>query len=380
MRKILVVIETYLQALAMCPLVDELKKRKIQTVLCVLDQNRYMVSEVLDTFALKPDYVLDAVGEEQSLLDTTIDILCGMRGILEKEHPDMALVHGGTALSLSTTLACYYMQIPVGHVDAGWRTYDVSAPYPQELNHQVISLIAAYHFSETEQARYNLVTEGKDPSYIYICGNPLVDVLSAMVMTDYRHEYLDWVGDHRLIIITAQSSQAVIKTARLLCNSYSEIKVICMFPSDSDVWKTAHEMLNEDDKIRIIEPLKLMEFHNLLEHADVIVTDLYGVGEEAVLLDKAVVAIRGIADKTAEGNLPQTKYIADDSGEIFESVRELLENSCELNDVESNKYVSGKNTASKRIAGILEEELLKPDFGRNDRHLISRPVTFPAFY
>lgn len=204
MKKVMLVFGTRPEAIKMCPLVNELKGRSnIQTVVCVTGQHRQMLDQVLEVFNVKPDYDLSIMKDKQTLFDVTISILEKIKDVLTEEKPDVVLVHGDTSTTFVTALACFYLQIPVGHVEAGLRTYNIYSPYPEEFNRQAVSIISKYNFAPTEQSKQNLLKEGKDAASIYVTGNTAIDVLKTTVRANYTHPELEWAKGSRLILITA---------------------------------------------------------------------------------------------------------------------------------------------------------------------------------
>lgn len=211
------------EAIKMCPLVNELKKRKgLQTVVCVTGQHRQMLDQVLETFHVVPDYDLSIMKEKQTLFDITANILLKIRSVLEQERPDIVLVHGDTSTTFVTALACFYLQIPVGHVEAGLRTYDIYSPYPEEFNRQAVSIISKYNFAPTQLAAQNLIKEGKNPESIYITGNTVIDAMKHTVTEDYTHPELQWVGNDKLIFIMAHRRENLGQPMHIICSEPSE--------------------------------------------------------------------------------------------------------------------------------------------------------------
>ena len=223
MKKRMLVFGTRPEAIKMCPLVNELKKRKgLQTVVCVTGQHRQMLDQVLETFHVVPDYDLSIMKEKQTLFDITANILLKIRSVLEQERPDIVLVHGDTSTTFVTALACFYLQIPVGHVEAGLRTYDIYSPYPEEFNRQAVSIISKYNFAPTQLAAQNLIKEGKNPESIYITGNTVIDAMKHTVTEDYTHPELQWVGNDKLIFITAHRRENLGQPMHIICSEPSE--------------------------------------------------------------------------------------------------------------------------------------------------------------
>ena len=285
MKKILLVFGTRPEAIKMCPLVNELKTRKdMRTVVCVTGQHRQMLDQVLETFNVVPDHDLSIMKERQTLFDVTTNILNRIKVVLETEKPDVVLVHGDTSTTFVTALACFYLQIPVGHVEAGLRTYNVYSPYPEEFNRQAVSIISSYNFAPTEMSRLNLINEGRKPETIYVTGNTAIDALKTTVCQDYSHEQLEWAKGSRLIMITAhrrenlgEPMKNMFRAIRKVCEEHSDVKAIYPIHMNPIVRETANEILGGDDRIRIIEPLDVIDFHNFLANSYLILTDSGGI-------------------------------------------------------------------------------------------------------
>lgn len=300
MKKIMLVFGTRPEAVKMCPLIKELKRRKsVQTIVCVTGQHREMLKQVLDVFDVVPDYDLSIMKDKQTLFDISVRILSGMDTLLDEVNPDVVLVHGDTTTTFATALACFYKKIPIGHVEAGLRTYDIYSPYPEEFNRQVVGLIAKYHFAPTEQSKTNLISEGKDPSTVFVTGNTVIDALRTTVREGYSHPELEWVADSRLIIITAHRRESLGEpmrnmfsaVKRIVCE-YPDVKVIYPVHMNPNVRAIANEILNDSDRIRLIEPLGVVDFHNFLARSYLILTDSGGIQEEAPSLGKPVLVMR----------------------------------------------------------------------------------------
>ncbi len=362
MKKIMLVFGTRPEAIKMCPLVNELKSRdRIQIIVCVTGQHRQMLDQVLDTFRVVPDYDLSIMKERQTLFDVTTNILNRIREVLEKEFPDVVLVHGDTSTTFVTALACFYLQIPVGHVEAGLRTYNIYSPYPEEFNRQAVSIISAYNFAPTELARQNLIKEGKNPSSIYVTGNTAIDALKTTVRADYRHGQLDWAEGSRLIMITAHRREnlgapmkRMFRAIRRVCDEHPDVKAIYPIHMNPVVREAATEILGGDERIRIIEPLDVLDFHNFLAHSYMILTDSGGIQEEAPSLGKPVLVMRDTTERPEGIEAGTLKLVGTDEETIYKAFKQLLEDPDEyarMNEA-SNPY--GDGFASKRIADILE--------------------------
>jgi len=362
MKKIMLVFGTRPEAIKMCPLVNELKSRKnLDTVVCVTGQHRQMLDQVLDAFGVTPDYDLSIMKDKQTLFDVTINILDRIRSVLEQEKPDVVLVHGDTSTTFVTALACFYMNVPVGHVEAGLRTYNIYSPYPEEFNRQAVGIVAKYHFSPTELSQNNLLKEGKNPDDIYITGNTAIDALKTTVRDDYTHPELEWAKDSRLIMITAHRRENLgepmhnmFRAIRRVMDEHPDVKAIYPIHMNPVVREAANAELSGCDRIRIIEPLEVLDFHNFLAHSYMILTDSGGIQEEAPSLGKPVLVMRDTTERPEGIAAGTLKLVGTDEEVIYSSFKELLENkeSYEKMSHASNPY--GDGFACKRIADILE--------------------------
>lgn len=365
MKKVMLVFGTRPEAIKMCPLVNELKKRKnLQTVVCVTGQHRQMLDMVLDTFHVKPDYDLSIMKEKQTLFDVTTNILQKIREVLEDERPDVVLVHGDTSTTFVTALACFYLQIPVGHVEAGLRTYDIYSPYPEEFNRQAVSIISQYNFAPTELSRQNLLREGKKAETIYVTGNTAIDALKTTVREDYTHPELEWARGSRLILITAhrrenlgEPMQHMFKAIRRVMDEHPDVKAIYPIHMNPVVRETADAFLGGDDRIHIIEPLDVLDFHNFLARSFLILTDSGGIQEEAPSLGKPVLVMRNTTERPEGLNAGTLKLVGTEEHTIYQEFSRLLSDgeAYEAMAHASNPY--GDGNACKRIADILENDL-----------------------
>lgn len=361
MQTVMLVFGTRPEAIKMCPLVNELKERDgIRTVVCVTGQHRQMLDQVLEVFRVVPDYDLSIMKDRQTLFDVTTNILDKIRIVLEEVKPDVVLVHGDTSTTFVTALACFYMHILVGHVEAGLRTYNIDSPYPEEFNRQAVSIIAAYNFAPTMLSRNNLIREGKRPETIYVTGNTAIDALKTTVRADYRNEYLDWASDSRLILITAhrrenlgEPMQHMFRAIRRVMEEHSDIKAIYPIHMNPAVREKARQELSGCDRIRIIEPLDVLDFHNFLSRSYLILTDSGGIQEEAPSLGKPVLVMRDTTERPEGIEAGTLKLVGTDEQKIYQNFSELLSNkeSYEKMSRASNPY--GDGFTSKRIADIL---------------------------
>lgn len=363
-KKILLVFGTRPEAIKMCPLVKELKTRdKLDTVVCVTGQHREMLDQVLDAFNVFPDYDLSIMKGNQTLFDVTNNILNKMKDVLEEVKPDVVLVHGDTSTTFVTALACFYLQIPVGHVEAGLRTYNIYSPYPEEFNRQAVSIIAKYNFAPTEMAKQNLINEGKDPANIYVTGNTAIDALRTTVRSDYSHEELEWASDSRLIMITAhrrenlgEPMRNMFRAIKRIVDEYSNIKVIYPIHMNPVVRGVANEILTNCERIRIIEPLEVLDFHNFLSRSYLVLTDSGGIQEEAPSLGKPVLVMRDTTERPEGIAAGTLKLVGTDEEVIYNMFKLLLEDKVEYEKMSRASNPYGDGHASKRIADILEYE------------------------
>ena len=362
MKKIMVVFGTRPEAIKMCPLVIELKTReKLNTIVCVTGQHREMLDQVLTAFNVVPDYDLSIMKKRQTLFDVTISILEKMKTVLEEIKPDVVLVHGDTSTTFVTALACFYLQIPVGHVEAGLRTYNIFSPYPEEFNRQAVDIVSDFNFTPTEISKKNLLKEGKKPETIYVTGNTAIDALRTTVRNDYNHEHLKWVGDSRLIMITAhrrenlgEPMRNMFRAIKRIIDETDDIKAIYPIHMNPVVREVTQEILGDLDRVRIIEPLEVVDFHNFLSRSYLILTDSGGIQEEAPSLGKPVLVMRDTTERP-EGVVAGTlKIVGTDEEVIYKTFKQLLEDQNEYDKMckASNPY--GDGFASKRIADVLE--------------------------
>lgn len=347
----------------MCPLVNELKQRKnIKTVVCVTGQHRQMLDMVLDTFGVVPDYDLSIMKEKQTLFDITANILLNIKDVLEEVKPDVVLVHGDTSTTFVTSLACFYMQIPVGHVEAGLRTYNIYSPYPEEFNRQAVGIISKYNFAPTGLSAENLIKEGKDKNSIYITGNTAIDALKTTVRDDYEHPELEWAEGSRLIVITAHRREnlgepmhQMFRAIRRILDENPDVKAIYPIHMNPTVRQAAQEELGDCDRIHIIEPLDVLDFHNFLARCYMILTDSGGVQEEAPSLGKPVLVMRDTTERPEGVKAGTLKLVGTNEETIYENFKELLLNKETYDKMSKASNPYGDGFACKRIADILEE-------------------------
>lgn len=361
-KKIMLVFGTRPEAIKMCPLVNELKKRKnIEKIVCVTGQHRQMLDQVLEAFSVVPDYDLSIMKDKQTLFDVTVNILERIKTVLEEAKPDVVLVHGDTSTTFVTALACFYLQIPVGHVEAGLRTYNIYSPYPEEFNRQAVSIISQYNFAPTELSKQNLLKEGKDPDSIYVTGNTAIDALKTTVRADYTHPELDWAKDSRLIMITAhrrenlgEPMRHMFKAIRRVMDEHPDVKAIYPIHMNPVVREIAQEYLGDDDRIHIIEPLDVLDFHNFLSRSYLILTDSGGIQEEAPSLGKPVLVMRDTTERPEGIAAGTLKLVGTEEETIYKEFSRLLSDKAEYDAMSKASNPYGDGHACERIADILE--------------------------
>ncbi len=368
MKKIMLVFGTRPEAIKMCPLVNELKTRKnIEIIVTVTGQHKQMLNQVLKTFNVIPNYNLSIMKDQQTLFDITTNILDGIKKILQKEKPDIVLVHGDTSTTFVTALACFYLQIPVGHVEAGLRTYDIYSPYPEEFNRQAVSIIAKYNFAPTKLAADNLIKEGKNPANIYITGNTVIDAMQHTVKDNYTHPELEWVGDDKLIFITAhrrenlgQPMHNMFRAIRKVLDEHPDCKAIYPIHMNPVVRQAASEELGECNRIHIIEPIEVFDCHNFESRCFLCLTDSGGIQEEVPSYGKPVLVMRDTTERP-EGVMAGTlKLVGTDEETIYNNFKLLLESNEEYQKMANACNPYGDGNACKRIADVLEFGVYDP--------------------
>ena len=362
MKTVMLVFGTRPEAIKMCPLVNELKSREtIKTVVCVTGQHRQMLDQVLKAFNVIPDYDLSVMKANQTLFDITTSILNNIRSVLEEAKPDIVLVHGDTSTTFVTALACFYLHIPVGHVEAGLRTYNIYSPYPEEFNRQAVSIISKFNFAPTEASKSNLLREGKAGDTIYVTGNTAIDALKTTVHADYRHPELDWSADSRMIFITAHRREnlgapmrQMFRAIRRVMEEHTDVKAIYPIHMNPVVRQAADEELAGIDRIHIIEPLDVLDFHNFLAHSYLVLTDSGGIQEEAPSLGKPVLVMRDTTERPEGIAAGTLKLVGTDEDTIYQNFKLLLENNEIYKNLSRASNPYGDGFACRRIADILE--------------------------
>ena len=362
MKKILIVFGTRPEAIKMCPLVNELKKRRsLETVVCVTGQHREMLRQVLEAFQVVPDYDLSVMKERQTLFDITISILERIRAVLEEEKPDVVLVHGDTSTTFAAALACYYLQIPVGHVEAGLRTYDIHSPYPEEFNREAVGIISEYNFAPTALSRENLLREGKRESSVFVTGNTAIDALQTTVRTDYTHPELEWAAGSRLIFITAHRREnlgepmhRMFRAIRRVMEEHPDVKALYPIHMNPAVRAAAAEELGGFDRLHLCEPVDVFDCHNIMARSYLILTDSGGIQEEAPSLGKPVLVMRDTTERPEGIAAGTLKLVGTDEETICREFTRLLDDPAAYEAMAGAVNPYGDGRTSVRIADILE--------------------------
>ncbi len=365
MKTVVLVFGTRPEAIKMCPLVKELKRRtSFKTVVCVTGQHKEMLKQVLDVFEVVPDYDLSIMKANQTLFDITTNILAGIKPVLTNEKPDIVLVHGDTTTTFATALACYYLQIKIGHVEAGLRTYNIHSPYPEEFNRQAVSIISEFNFAPTRTSAQNLLSEGRDSQSIYVTGNTAIDALKTTVKENYDHPELEWVGNSRLLLLTAHRRENLgnpmrnmFKAIRRIVDENNDVKVIYPIHMNPIVREIANEILGDDNRIHIIEPLDVLDFHNFMNKSYLVLTDSGGIQEEAPSLGKPVLVMRDTTERPEGVEAGTLKLVGTNENTIYEAIDVLLNDETEYERMSHASNPYGDGTASVKIADILETEL-----------------------
>ncbi len=366
MKKIMVVFGTRPEAIKMCPLVKRLKEEnEFQIVVCVTGQHKEMLEQVLELFGVIPDYDLDIMEQDQTLSSVTMKIMSGIDIVLEAECPDLVLVHGDTTTAFTTALVTFYRQIPLGHVEAGLRTYDIKAPYPEEFNRQAVGILADYNFAPTQSAKENLIREGKNADSIFVTGNTIIEALQITVSPQYRHEILEWANDTRLVLLTAHrrenlgdSLQGIFKGIRQVIDEVEDAVVVYPVHKNPEVRRTAYEVLGGHERIRLIEPLGVFDFHNIMRRSYMILTDSGGIQEEAVALGKPVLVLRNTTERLEGVGTGTLKLVGTSQEDVKREFAQSL--------LDKNKYMQmcnasdlyGDGMACEKIVCILKQHIL----------------------
>lgn len=361
-KRILLIFGTRPEAIKMCPLVNELKAhpKDFETILCVTGQHREMLDQVLEAFKVTPEYDLSIMKPGQTLFDITSDILLKIKSVLEKEKPDVVLVHGDTTTSFAAALAAFYLQIPLGHVEAGLRTHNMYSPWPEEFNRQAVDLICEYYFAPTQKSKQNLLSEGKSEDKIYVTGNTSIDALKTTVRSDYTHSELEWASDSRFILITAHRRENLgkpmrnmFRAIRRVMEEHPDTKAIYPIHMNPTVREAAHAELDGFDRLHIIDPLEVVDFHNFMARSYLILTDSGGIQEEAPSLGKPVLVMRDTTERPEGVEAGTLKLVGTDEEIIYREFSRLLSDTKEYESMSRASNPYGDGHASRRITEAL---------------------------
>lgn len=365
MKKIMLVFGTRPEAIKMCPLVNEFKKRNdVETVVCVTGQHRQMLNQVLETFNVVPDYDLSIMKDNQTLFDVTTNILNKIKNVLEEVNPDVVLVHGDTSTTFVTSLACFYLQIPVGHVEAGLRTYDIYSPFPEEFNRQAVGIISKFNFTPTEISKQNLLNEGKNEDTIFVTGNTAIDALKTTVRDSYTHPELEWAKGSKLIMLTAHRRENLgepmhhmFRAIKRIVNEHDDVKVIYPIHMNPIVRNAANEELGGCARVHIIDPLEVLDFHNFLARSYLILTDSGGIQEEAPSLGKPVLVMRDTTERPEGIKAGTLKLVGTNEETIYNNFKILLEDKNEYEKMSKASNPYGDGNACTRIIDALMKSI-----------------------
>lgn len=359
--KVMTIFGTRPETIKMAPLVKELQSRpEIQTVVCVTAQHRQMLDQVLSAFHIVPDYDLDIMKQGQTLSDITVRVLHGLEGVIQEAQPDMVLVHGDTTTTFAGALAAYYQQVAIGHVEAGLRTWNKYSPYPEEMNRQMVGNLADLHFAPTEGSRQNLLQEGKDDGTIVVTGNTAIDALKTTVQADYESELLDWAQGSRLIVLTAHRRENLgepmhhmFRAIRRIIDRHGDIKVVYPVHLNPLVRSAAQEVFGDCDRVRLIPPQEVIDFHNLLSRSYLILTDSGGIQEEAPSLGKPVIVLRDTTERPEGIEAGTLKLAGTDEQTIYDMIEELLTDEAEYHRMSHAANPYGDGLASQHIVDAI---------------------------
>ncbi len=365
--KVMTVFGTRPEAIKMAPLVKELKSRKeIECIVCVTAQHRQMLDQVLEVFDIKPDYDLNIMSQGQTLSDITSKALKGLEQVIQEVKPNIVLVHGDTTTTFAGALAAYYNQVDIGHVEAGLRTWNKYSPYPEEMNRQMVGVMADIHFAPTQNSKNNLLKEGKNPKSIYVTGNTAIDALSTTIKEDYAHPAFKWLGNDKLILITAhrrenlgEPMRHMFKAIKKIVDEFQGIKAIYPVHLNPKVREIADEILGNNEKIKLIEPLEVIDFHNFMNKAYLILTDSGGIQEEAPGLGKPVLVLRDTTERPEGIEAGTLKLAGTDEETIYKLTKELLSNKETYEKMSKAVNPYGDGTASKKITDAIIEKYIK---------------------
>ena len=361
MIKVMSVFGTRPEAIKMAPLVKELEKRKeIESIVCVTAQHREMLDQVLETFDITPDYDLNIMKKSQTLSEITSRVLKGLEEVIVESKPDIVLVHGDTTTTFAGALAAFYNQVSIGHVEAGLRTYDKYSPFPEEMNRQMVDCMTDLFFAPTELSKQNLLNQNIDNDKIFVTGNTVIDAMKTTVTKEYNNEIFDWIGDDRLILLTAhrrenlgEPMRHIFKAIRRIVDEFDDVKVVYPIHLNPKVREVANEIFDGCDKVKLIEPLEVFDFHNFQNKSYIILSDSGGIQEEAPSLGKPVLVLRNTTERPEGIEAGTLKLVGTDEENIYNETKKLLIDNDEYNKMSKANNPYGDGHASERIADII---------------------------
>lgn len=361
MIKVMTIFGTRPEAIKMAPLVKELENRKeIESIVCVTAQHREMLDQVLNIFDIKPDYDLNIMKQGQTLSEITSRVLLGLEDVIKKEKPNIILVHGDTTTTFAGALAAFYNQIDIGHVEAGLRTWNKYSPFPEEMNRQMVDRLTDMFFAPTDVSKNNLLNEGIDENKIYVTGNTAIDAMKTTVKDEYDNDVFDWIGKDRMILLTAhrrenlgEPMRRIFKAIKKIVDEYDDIKVVYPIHLNPKVREVAYEVFEDMDRIKLIEPLEVIDFHNFINKSYIILTDSGGIQEEAPSLGKPVLVLRDTTERPEGITAGTLKLVGTDEDVIYNETKKLLEDEEEYLKMSKASNPYGDGTASKQIVDAI---------------------------
>lgn len=361
MVKVMTIFGTRPEAIKMAPLVKELEKRKgIESIVCVTAQHREMLDQVLKVFDIKPDYDLNIMKHGQTLSDITSKVLLGLEKIMIDEKPDIVLVHGDTTTTFAGALAAFYNHIPIGHVESGLRTWNKYSPFPEEMNRQMVDCVTDMYFAPTDVSKQNLLLQNIDESKIYVTGNTAIDAMKYTINNNYTNELFDWLGDDKLILLTAHRRENlgkpmsnIFRAVKRLVNDIPNIKVIYPIHLNPNIRKIANEIIGDNDKIKIIEPLEVVDFHNFINKSYIILSDSGGIQEEAPSLGKPVLVLRDTTERPEGIEAGTLKLVGTEENTIYKEAKQLILNKQNYLKMSNAKNPYGDGFSSEKIVNLI---------------------------
>ncbi len=359
--RVMSVFGTRPEAIKMAPLVKELERREeIESIVCVTAQHREMLDQVLQTFDINPDYDLNVMKQGQTLSEITTRVLDGLEKVIKESKPDIILVHGDTTTSFVGALAAFYNQVAIGHVEAGLRTYDKYSPYPEEMNRQMVDCMTDMYFAPTNLSKQNLLNENRDESKIYVTGNTVIDAMSTTINENYTNEIFDWIGNDRMILLTShrrenlgEPMRNIFKAVKRIVDEFSDIKVVYPIHKNPKVREIANEVFDGCDKIKLIEPLEVFDFHNFQNKSYLIMSDSGGIQEEAPSLGKPVLVLRDTTERPEGIEAGTLRLVGTNEEKIYEETKKLLSDESEYDKMSKACNPYGDGHASERIVDAI---------------------------